>query len=799
MKKILFFAALVFAVMQVTAANVDLATAQQSAQRFLMSQTAKGRFMTSTPTIKWTHEVKNSNDITLAAYYIVNTDKGYVIVSGDDRGREILAYGDGELKSMNDLPESMQFFLDMYQAEVEYLQAHPGQVVKTRNTSRGVAVEPMLTTVWNQGTSDGRSPYNKFCPVVNGTYCKVGCAAVSLAQVMNFWEYPEGSPALPGYTGPAFGVTVSDLPPITFDWANMRDYYKNNNWSEAERDAIANLMRYVGQAEKMDYGTQMSGADEDQMMEAIRLFGYDSGVHYMLKNDYDSAMTELVNDEEWIATMQAELVAGRPLMYCAGASMSDGSAFYGHAFNVDGYNADDDMYHVNFGQSEEHNGYYAFNAFGYGISIYKYFQLMFVGMQPPTGSVPPRVLVNPQYLSMEAYAGESTTATFNVVGLDLTGDVTLAVTDENNYFSTDVTTIAMDEAGNKEVTVTYAPTTIGEHEAYITISTPGAQDVILPLYGSASEAPLVLFDPVMQPVNEEAITLTSFRADWTDQTPAQNVTSYTLEVKTKPNYSVLADADWSNTEEVFTNQAGSWAASGLIPEGWSFSGYGLWAEDKFMSFKDAVITLPEFTGYDKVTVVFTGRGAYGSANVTVATSQASQAYALANGVVEQYVVVLNCAETDRVTFTATSGYVGLLNVTVYSGEVEPPTAMRASETGDDTYRLITGITDKSYTVNNLTAGGTFLYKVKAVYIDGTESAWSNTEEVTLFENEPVHDYELGDVNHDGDLTIADVTILISYVLKNGVGTACPICADVNNDGFYTIADVTMLISKVLKN
>ena len=33
-----------------------------------------------------------------------------------------------------------------------------------------------------------------------------------------------------------------------------------------------------------------------------------------------------------------------------------------------------------------------------------------------------------------------------------------------------------------------------------------------------------------------------------------------------------------------------------------------------------------------------------------------------------------------------------------------------------------------------TAEGTFLYKVKAIYIDGTESEWSNIEEVTLFEN-----------------------------------------------------------------
>jgi hypothetical protein len=795
MKKLLFLAALVLASLQLAAANVDLFTAQQSAQRFLMSQTANGRFMASAPTIKWTHEVKNSSNAALAAYYIVNTDKGYVIVSGDDRAREVLAYGDGSLESMNDLPEAMQFFLDMYKAEMEYLQAHPGQVVKTRNASRGVSVAPMLTTLWNQGSTNGRSPYNRLCPSLNGQKCLVGCAAVSLAQVMNYWEYPESSPALPSYTGPR-GVYVDTLSAYNFDWDHMRDSYKNDNWSEAERDAIANLMRYVGQAEYMDYGTDVSGADEDQMMMAVRTFGYDSGVHYMLKNDYDSAMTELVNDEEWISTMQAELIAGRPLMYCAGAAMSTGDQFYGHAFNVDGYDADNDTYHVNFGQTESNNGYYAFNAFGYGISIYKYFQLMFVGMQPPTGPVAPRLIVSPLQIGMECYAGDTSTATFTVAGLDLTDDITVTVNDENGVFSTDVTTIAVADAGNKTVTVTYAPTEVGEHAATITVSTPGAAPVTIAVYGEATAAPLMKIAPVMQPANTEAITATSFRADWTDQTPAQNVTSYTLEVKTKPSYSILAEADWSNTVEVFTNQASSWAASGLIPEGWTFSGSGLWAENKFMSFQNATISTPEFTGYDKVTVVFTGKGAYGSANITVATSMGSQSYTMASGDVKQYVVVLDCAATDHVAFTATSGYAGLINVTVYSGEIDPPATLRATETGDATYRLITGITDKFYTVNNLTAEGTFLYKVKALYSDGTESDWSNVEEVTLFNNGSTHDFEAGDVNHDGHVSIADVTALIDYLLGNNPD-ACVTCADVNGDQNVSIGDVTALIDKLL--
>ena len=113
---------------------------------------------------------------------------------------------------------------------------------------------------------------------------------------------------------------------------------------------------------------------------------------------------------------------------------------------------------------------------------------------------------------------------------------------------------------------------------------------------------------------------------------------------------------------------------------------------------------------------------------------------------------------------------------------------------DNVYRLIPGITDMFYTVLDLPAEGTYIYKVKSVFADGTESPWSNVEEVTLFENG--HGFELGDVNHDGSTDIADVTCLIDYLL-GGVTEACEICGDMNGDEEVNIADVTALIDYLL--
>ena len=137
-------------------------------------------------------------------------------------------------------------------------------------------------------------------------------------------------------------------------------------------------------------------------------------------------------------------------------------------------------------------------------------------------------------------------------------------------------------------------------------------------------------------------------------------------------------------------------------------------------------------------------------------------------------------------------------IAIYSGDATAnAVTLRAIETGDENGRLITDIFDKFYTVQGLTAEGTFLYRVKALYLDGTESDWSNIEEVTLFANE--HPYQSGDVNHDGSVDIDDVTTLINCVLGNA-NNACPVCANITgDDGSIDIDDVTALINKVLGN
>lgn len=793
MRKLLLLATAVLTASSVMAGNVDLSTAQTKAAKFLHNKTSHGRLMTSAPTVKWTHEVKNSSNAAMAAYYIVNTDKGYVIVAGDDRSREILAYGEGTLTDLNDLPEAVQYFLNIYQKQIEYLQAHPGLMPQKLNRNLGVSVEPMLVTEWSQG-----KPYNMKTPKKgygSDPYCKVGCAAVALGQVMRFWEYPEVSPALPGYTCPSSGYVLEDLPEFTFDWANMLNYYRTNTdqYTTEQIDAVSWFLRYVGQAESMDYELDKSGAPRENILDALRTFGY-LDARVIEKIDFQTDEVNY-NDEEWGELIQSELIAGRPLIYCAFDMSSDSTGIGGHAFNVDGYDADNDLYHVNFGMSREKNAYYALNNFTLdnGMTIYDFYPILFADVQRPGMGTTPSIYPSAQSLSMECYTGETTTATFTVSSANLEDGITLTLDDANGVFSIDLTTIAAADAMNKTVTVTYAPQAVGTHDATITLTSEGADAKVVTLKGTATVAPLVVYDPVMLPADSANITLSSFRANWTDQTVPENVASYTLEVSEKPTSGLIAQADWSEVPS-------SGNAADYMPEGWVYNG-GVYLEGGRISISSGYslyTPVLDLAGYDKVTVVVRGKNCYTWTNsaISVKNSVDSKYVEFANDYAD-YTVVLNCNGNERIEIFSETYYPEIQSIKVYTGEMTAPQLKAIEEQGSETYRLITGITDKFYTVNNLVEGGTFLYKVKALYTDGTESAWSNKEMVTLFDNGPApHEFAVGDVNHDGGVNISDVTTLIDYLLGNPDGV-CTTCADVDGQGDINIADVTALIDMLL--
>ncbi len=396
--------------------------------------------------------------------------------------------------------------------------------------------------------------------------------------------------------------------------------------------------------------------------------------------------------------------------------------------------------------------------------------------------------------------GNTATVSLRILGDHLTSDVWITMEDveDSSLFGVTPSTISADQViEGTELTLNFSPTELGEFMTTIYINSEGAEPVSVSLAGRGVVRGTA---PVMLPADNDFINLTQFRADWTDQTPAENVTSYTLEVSTKPSYSHLETADFSDVPSAYdgsylTNIAEDY--EGYLPAGWSCT-IALFSWNGYLiSGFNGTLKSPfyDFQVYDKVSVVVRAMSYGDAASMRVSTSMGSQEVSLGSDWAD-YTIVLDCASVDAVTFTNIENYNAIKRVEIYAGDL---TAMTrdASESDASTYRLITDITDMFYTVKDLQAAGTYIYKVKALYVDGTESAWSNVEEVTLFEN--THPYALGDVNHDGIIDVSDVTRLIAAVLGNETD-CCPICGNVDQDeeGILDVGDVTALIGIVLK-
>ena len=783
MKRIITSLIAIVVAMSVSAAPVDYATALKKVNNYLANKMYPGMMMSPSALnpVLLKAEMGNSKP-NQPVYYIFNTSTTYLVVAGDDRAEEILMEGDAPLRDINNLPPGMIDMLSIYKDEIDYLLEHPGLVVKPLPSPKNtpVTISPMLTALWDQD-----APYWNQCRFSFSGYtyqCYTGCPATSASMVMYYWKYPLQVAALPSYTAlldlsfhNSVSYTYPALPATSFDWNNMKDSY-TGDYTSAQGNAVATLMRYVGQAEGMKYGTAASSgssinvSENHRIADMFKLFGYKSTATNVQKSSYD--------DADWAALIQSELIAGRPLVYCAVASTAGG-----HAFNVDGYRDSDNKYHVNWGWSGEGNNWCVMNAFIDGSDTFDQSQQAIIGVEPPDGAVTTPVLtVNPASLSFTGCStGETYTKTFTVNGRNLVGNVTLS--SSNPVFTISPSTLTVEQASSgATITVTYKPTAAGTQNDTITVSSSDAESKTVYVSGTAA---LETYAPVM--LEASNITSTSFTATWTDETPAENVESYTLHVSDKPFKPAVALLD-----------SVDWTQSNAIPAGWSQNGLNYFSSNRasYLSPDGYVQSgIYDLTGYDKMTVMIYSEPFNSDNTLTVTTSVDSKNVTLpTNASFAWYTFVVNCASSDYIKITS-SGMPDMRYVKVYAGEFTAP-QLKASESGDETYRVITGITDKNYTVTGLTSGGTFYFYVEANYINGG-IAPSIVKEVTLFENE--HTFQMGDVDHDGSVTISDVTALIDYLLSGNASGISLSGADCDQDGSISIGDVTALIDYLLSN
>ena len=791
MKRILLLFAVALATLQMSAADVSASQAQAAANAFLTKQVAAGRLKASAASnLQLVKAEASVAKPTAVDYYIFNSSNSYVVVSGDDQAPQILMYGEEGKLDVNNIPPAMQWLLNKYKYQIDGLKAGTMAPVKLPKYAT-TPVAPLVTANWDQS-----APYNKQCPTSGGSHAVTGCPATSLAMCYYKWKWPDTYPAVAALSGTG-GLSAPALPERAADWDNIIDEYTgptNYSYTAEQADAVAWLMRYAGQAiPDYQYSTSASGANDPEIYQGCLNMGY-TDAEYLLLTELVSSGWSYTNgpqqytDEEWNEYMLTELHNGRPIEYLA-YDVSYGFYVSCHAFNVFGCDANG-KYYVNWGWSGDSNGYCTLHNFTTatgatgqsGSYVFNYGEAMIIGIEPPAGALTdPRIKVNPTTLSMNTILGNPVTATFTVTGYNLTEDVNLTLSGDN-VFSLSANSINVTEVqaqGGVTVTVTYDPTAAGTNEAVITLASEGAETVNIKLNGVAD---LEIYDPLM--LEATNITSTSFTANWTDETPDENVESYTLYVSAEPFLPPVALLDTTD-----------WTSNNNVPAGWTASSLNYYGSNNacYLSSYGYVQTKTyDLTGYDKITVMIYSEPYNSNNTMTVATSVDSKTITLTNGSsFTWYTFVLNCASSDYAYLT-TSGLPDMRYMKVYAGDLTATTQLKASETGDENYRVITGITDKSYNVTDLTENGTFYFYVMANYINGAVGN-SNTELVTLTQSGNEH--EVGDVNHDNVVSIVDVTDLIDYLL--GGGDICLECADMDGSGEVNISDVTDLIEYML--
>ncbi|MDO4510688.1 MAG: M6 family metalloprotease domain-containing protein [Bacteroidales bacterium] len=309
--------------------------------------------------------------------------------------------------------------------------------------------------------------------------------------------------------------------------------------------------------------------------------------------------------------------------------------------------------------------------------------------------------------------------------------------------------------------------------------------------------------PEMLPVDSTSIDLTEFKAEWTYPGEEALVESYTLQVEEGKPVELLEEADFNQFLSISDGTRVSIYTDRdkYLPAGWDADSplylyYGRLVVGNSVNTKTY-----DLSKYDDVTIVLTGRCySYGNASnfcVFVGDEISSDVYTYSAIYDNTVKIKLPCKDLSQAAITILGEkYPCFSKIRIYGGDATAPQKAKALapvETGGDTTRTITGITSKSYVVKNLQAGDSFAYKVKAVFTDGRESEWSNTQFVQLAARKGTP----GDVNEDGNVDVTDATVCINHILGIETTPFNAANADLDGNGEIDVTDVTMLILKVL--
>ena len=291
-------------------------------------------------------------------YYIfnVNENDGFVIVSADDVVMPIIAYSYDKYYRLENISPEHEFYMNKYKAQIydaistsvrpsdEVISEWQKYEFATKSTNEIQSIQPLLLTMWGQSF-----PYNEMCPESGGVHAVVGCVAVSFAQLMKYYNYPEQGTGSHSYYAYGYGTQSADYGSTLYNFDNIPYDASGTN------DYLARLLYHCGVAVNMSYGEDGSGSQTYKIVTGLEnYFKYSTDADYVQMQDYSAS--------GWLSLMKSQIDNGWPMSY---DGYSDAG---GHAWNCDGYEGDD--LHMNWGWDGYYNGFYAVSNLNPGGDVY---------------------------------------------------------------------------------------------------------------------------------------------------------------------------------------------------------------------------------------------------------------------------------------------------------------------------------------------------------------------------------------------------------------------------------------------
>jgi len=306
-------------------------------------------------------------------FYVLNYESGgFVILSADKRELPIVGYSDTGNFKLDSIPLGLSKWFNASASYTKYLRTSniqqsalaeyqwnslqcdesllkstkveecPPPIPPTYSETT-ITVGPLLNTTWDQGCG-----YNTYCPIATDGpcgYAVTGCVATAMSQVMKYWQSPSN-----------------------YSWSTMPSNTGNN--------AIAHLMRDIGNSVSMNYGGISSGANSSSIAPALKnTFGYSSAsfANYTYSS-YNTVVSNLNYNEPVLLSGCSDetTILGIPVSYsechewvCDGYMQT---TYYMNGVETSQYL----LFNMNWGWSGSYNGWFYFNQWNPGGNNFQY-------------------------------------------------------------------------------------------------------------------------------------------------------------------------------------------------------------------------------------------------------------------------------------------------------------------------------------------------------------------------------------------------------------------------------------------